>query len=200
MNCFLYGENDFISPRIENNTGSHQFWQLLGVCAYGFDYYASGRGKELTHSGNADRELRLKRKYELLCRLQDLGIWLVDTNVFGWYITQQQEFVRKNSGEVTRKQKQRPPTNLKNASLVVSWELCTKHVFHKAAINGHLKALIPIGKEVAKAVTISRMKEAVTCDKNSVVIERIPPAPNAWIEGGYGSILEKLSIVVDKYI
>ena len=200
MNCFLYGENDFISPRIQNNNGSHQFWQLLGVCAYGFDYYASGRGKELTHSGNANRELRLKCKYNLLLCLQSLGIWLLDTNVFGWYITQQQEFTRKKSGEVTRKTKQRPPTNLKNASLVVSWELYTKHVVHKAATDGHLQALIPIGKEVAKAVTISRMKDVVTVDGNSAVIERIPPAPNAWIEGGYGCILEKLSSVVKKYI
>ena len=200
VNCFLYGENDFISPRIQNNNGSHQFWQLLGVCAYGFDYYASGRGKELTHSGNANRELRLKCKYNLLLRLQSLGIWLLDTNVFGWYITQQQEFMRKKSGEVTRKPKQRPPTNLKNASLVVSWELYTKHVVHKAATDGHLKALIPIGIEVAKAVTISRMKEVVAVDGNSAVIERIPPAPNAWIEGGYGCILEKLSSVVKKYI
>ena len=35
VNCLLYGENDLISPRIKQNSGSYQFWQLLGVCAYG---------------------------------------------------------------------------------------------------------------------------------------------------------------------
>ena len=200
VNCLIYGENDCISPKIPNNKGSHQFWQLLGVCAYGYDYYASGCRNELMHSGNNDLELRLKCKHNVLRRLQSLGIWLLDTNVFGWYMTQQQQFTRKKSGEVTRKPKQRPPTNLKNASLVVSWELYTKHVIRQAAMEGHLKALIPIGKEVAKAVTLSRLKDVVEVDGNSAIIERIPPAPNAWVEGGYGCILEKLSHVVGKYI
>jgi len=57
VNCFLYGENDFISPKIQNDTGSHQFWQLFGVCAYRYDYYATGCGKQLTHSRNANQEL-----------------------------------------------------------------------------------------------------------------------------------------------
>ena len=150
VNCLLYGENDLTSQRIANNTRSAQFWQLLGVCAYGYDYYASDDKKELTHTGNKNQEDRLKSKYRLLVRLRSLGIWLLDTNVFGWYIiTQQQVFVRKSCGtEVTRKPKQRPPSNLKNASLTVSWEMYTKHVVHKAAVDGHLKALIPIGKEV----------------------------------------------------
>ena len=201
VNCLLYGENDLTSPRIANNTGSAQFWQLLGVCAYGYDYYASDRKKELTHTWNKNQKDRLKCKYNLLVRLRSLGIWLLDTNVFGWYITQQQEFVRKSCGvEVTRKAKQRPPTNLKSASLTVSWEMYTKHVVHKAAVDGNLKAIIPIGKEVAKAITISRMKEAVNVGNNSAVVERIPPAPNAWIEGGYGPILEKISSVVKKHI
>ena len=34
VNCLLYGENDLTSPRIESNTGSAQFWQLLGVLVY----------------------------------------------------------------------------------------------------------------------------------------------------------------------
>ena len=101
-----------------------------------YAYYASSRTKELTHTGNANLELRLKCKYNILLRLQSMGIWLLDTNVFGWYITQQQEFVRKSSGEdVTRKPKQRPPTNIKMASLVVSWELYTKHVVREAAVD-----------------------------------------------------------------
>mmetsp|Transcript_18528 Transcript_18528/g.44571 ORF Transcript_18528/g.44571 Transcript_18528/m.44571 type:complete len:250 (+) Transcript_18528:1-750(+) len=201
VNCLLYGENDLTSPRINHNTGSYQFWQLLGVCAYGYDYYSSGRAKELTNTGNANLELRLECKYNILRRLQSMGIWLLDTNVFGWYITQQQEFVRKCTGdEVTRKPKQRPPTKMKMASLVVSWELYTKHVVREAAEDGNLKALIPIGKEVAKAVTLSRMRETVNIGKKSVVVERVPPAPNAWIEGGYGPILKEISSVVKKYI
>ena len=67
-------------------------------------------------------------------------------------------------------------------------------------MEGHLKALIPIGKEVVKAVTLSRLKDVVEVDGDSAIIERIPPTPNAWVEGGYGCILEKLSHVVGKYI
>ena len=200
VNCLLYGENACVSQKIPHNNGTHQFWQLLGVCAYGYEYYESGRRNEVMHGGNGDLESRLRCKLNLLRHLQSLGIWLVDTNIFGWYMTQEQKFVPTKSGEVVRKPKQRPPPNLKNASLVVSWELYTKHVIRSAAKEGHLKAIIPIGKEVVKAVTLSRLNDVVDVDGCTAVIERIPPAPNAWIEGGYRPILEKLSRVIRKHV
>ena len=73
-------------------------------------------------------------------------------------------------------------------------------MIRSVAKEGHLKAIIPIGKEVVKAVTLSRLADVIDVDGCAAVIERIPPAPNAWLEGGYRLILEKLSRVIWKHI
>ena len=39
---------------------------------------------------------RLKSKFELLIELKRTGIWLVDTNVFGWHITQKTTYTIHN--------------------------------------------------------------------------------------------------------
>ena len=42
-------------------------------------------------------------KFKLLQTLKARGIWLVDTNIFGWYMTQSTEYVKsKVSGEVIK--------------------------------------------------------------------------------------------------
>ena len=94
-------------------------------------------------------------------------------------------------------QKARPPLCLKAPSLVLSWELYTKHLVRQVAKEGHLKLLIPIGVEVELAVTRQRMEEAVSVCEGAEVSDVIP-APNAWIPGGYKPFHSKLQQLVDK--
>lgn len=197
VNCFTYGENGCATEDIPINSGTPQFWTLLAACALG-----PTQSKEMIlKTGNTDIKSRLKNKYSVLCKLRSRGIWLVDACVFGWYISQNSKFHRsENSGEVCKKEKERPPSNLKDVSLVASWELYTKHLIREAAAEGHLKAIIPIGKSVVNAISFPRLNEVIDVPGCNAKIERIPPAPNAWVEGGYEQVLEKLCLTLNKYL
>ena len=71
-------------------------------------------------------------------------------------------------------------------SLVLSWELFTKHLIRDVASDGNLKLVVPIGKEVVNALSRERIEDAVQVDSGSTVtVSDTLPAPNAWIPGGY---------------
>lgn len=113
-------------------------------------------------------------------------------------VSQPQQYTRSSiSNEVHRLQKARPPSQLKAPSLVLSWELYTKHLIRQVAKEGHLKLLVPIGMEVELAITRRRMIEAVSVCEGTEVSD-IMPAPNAWIPGGYGPFHAKLQQLVEK--
>jgi len=107
----------------------------------------------------------------------------------GKYITQAQKFKRsKKTNEVHRMAKERPPKQLKAPSMILSWELFTKHVIRDAAEEGALKVLVLIGKELENILSMERLTEAVTPTTSAAgpslpdcKIEPIP-APNAWSE------------------
>ena len=69
------------------------------------DYVESGQlGNEILKGRNGNLKSRLGNKFKLLQTLKARGIWLVDTNIFGWYMTQSTEYVKsKVSGEVVKK-------------------------------------------------------------------------------------------------
>ena len=107
----------------------------------------------------------------------------------GKYITQAQKFKRsKKTNEVHRMAKERPPKQLKAPSMILSWELFTKHVIRAAAEEGALNLLVLIGKELENILSMERLTEAVTPTTLAAgpslphcKIEPIP-APNAWSE------------------
>ena len=146
-----------------------------------------------------DLKSRLHNKLEILRLCQSLGIWLVDANVFGWYISQKIGHTHsKNTNEVHKKSKDRPPSNLKNTSIAVSWEMFTKHLVHDVAREGHLKFVVTIGKDVGKAISLARLEEAVA-NTNAEVNFNIPQ-PNCQKDGGHDDILEMLCTKIEKYI
>ena len=111
-------------------------------------------------------------------------------------VSQPQQYTRSSvSNEVHRLQKARPPLGLKSPSLLLSWELYTKHLIRQVAKEGHLKLLVPIGVEVELAITRERMNNAILCGAE---VSDTWPAPNAWIPGGYGTFHAKLAELVDK--
>ena len=217
--CLAYGENESLHSGNDvidkTNKGTPQFWTLLAACARGVDYvaktaattstktkvFSSPFASDLLKGGGLPVEERLQAKLKVLEDLRSRGIWLLDASIFGWYISQPQEYSRSSvTGEVHRKQKNRPPKELKIPSLVLSWELFTKHIIKEVADEGHLKLLIPIGMEVESALTRKRMEDVVVGGTRSTtaVVSDTFPAPNAWIPGGYGPFHAKLAALVNE--
>lgn len=218
--CLSYGENksfqsdgdDVIDKT--NNKGTPQFWTLLAACARGVDYvaktatttkkmkvFSSPFAADLLKGGGLPVKERLHAKLKVLEDLRSRGVWLLDASIFGWYISQPQEYSRSTvTGEVHRKQKNRPPKELKIPSLVLSWELFTKHLIKEVADEGHLQLLIPIGMEVESAITRKRMEDVVVGGTRSptAVVSDTFPAPNAWIPGGYSPFHAKLAALVNE--
>ena len=217
--CLAYGENESLHSGNDvidkTNKGTPQFWTLLAACARGVDYvaktaattstktkvFSSPFASDLLKGGGLPVKERLQAKLKVLEDLRSRGIWLLDASIFGWYISQPQEYSRSSvTGEVHRKQKNRPPKELKIPSLVLSWELFTKHIIKEVADEGHLKLLIPIGMEVESALTRKRMEDVVVGGTRSTtaVVSDTFPAPNAWIPGGYGLFHAKLAALVNE--
>ena len=206
--CLGYGENDALEGKMNDkaNKGTPQFWTLFAAMSRGVNHVAITNSKktfsspfaaDLLKGGALPVEERLKAKLEVLEDLRNRGIWLLDASIFGWYISQQQEYSRSpNSNEVHRRAKSRPPKELKTPSLVLSWELFTKHVIREVAEEGNLKLLIPIGMEVEAALTRERMEDAISGKSEARVTDTFP-APNAWIPGGYGPFHAKLAALVN---
>merc|ERR1712194_256715 len=227
--CLAYGENDALEGRMKDkaNKGTPQFWSLFGACSRGVDHvaitnsrntFSSKFAADLLKGGQLPLEERLNAKLRVLEDLRDRGIWLLDASVFGWYMSQPQEYSRSPiSNEVHRKAKARPPKELKKPSLVLSWELFTKHIIRDIAEEGHLKLLIPIGMEVEAALTRERIEASIgksearvsecfpgkfrvsKCGEVTLALTvLLSPAPNAWIPGGYGPFHRKLAALVDE--
>jgi len=185
-----YGENEALTGQAvdKSNKGTPQFWTLFAACSRGVDHVAATNNTktkcaspfaaDLLKGGGLPVEERLKAKLEVLEDLKRRGIWLLDASIFGWFISQPQTYTRSSvSNEVQRKPKSRPPLELKAPSLVLSWELFTKHLVRHVADEGNLKLLIPIGMEVEAALTRNRLEEAVKGKSQARVTDTFP-APN----------------------
>ena len=218
--CLAYGENESLETdrtkeetlQPSSNKGTAQFWALLAACSRGTKAIPSVRknsdsikhkfAADLMKGGGLKVQDRLLAKIEILEDLRKRGIWLIDASVIGWYISQPQQFrISRVTNEVHRAAKERPPKSLKAPSLVVSWEMFTKHVVRAAAEEGNLRLLVPIGKEVEASLTRKRLEEAIIPAINNPrgytprVCDSFP-APNAWIPGGYGPFFSELERVV----
>jgi hypothetical protein len=201
VNCLCYGERELCVDPSGADRGSTQFWQLLAASSRELapatpeTPIIGGRGGQLNDvikKGSPRLEDRLAAKFRVMRDLKARGLWLLDTCVVGWYIPQQTYYVRSRNGEVQRKAKERPPKRCKTPALALSWELYTKHVIRAAAAEGHLKALVPLGKEVFEAIGIDRFRAAAP---GAVVLDEAFPAPNAWVKGGYAPYYAYLSAI-----
>ena len=201
VNCLCYGERELCADPSGADRGSTQFWQLLAASSRELapatpeTPIIGGRGGQLNDvikKGSPRLEDRLAAKFRVMRDLKARGIWLLDTCVVGWYIPQQTYYVRSRNGEIQRKAKERPPKRCKTPALALSWELSTKHVIRAAAAEGHLKALVPLGKEVFEAIGIDRFRAAAP---GAVVLDEAFPAPNAWVKGGYAPYYAYLSAI-----
>jgi hypothetical protein len=200
--CLGYGGDSILETRNDQDAivipdgataGTPQFWKLFAACS-GIGQGENGSyGDKVLKKSVKDDETRIQNKLDILLRLKQRGIWLIDTSIIGWYIQQPTEYnITQKSKNVHKLDKARPPSNMKQDTLVLSWELYIKHVVRKASNEGNLKLLIPIGNEVKKFITRERFEDAVLHD-SSIVHDGID-AMNAWTKGKNG-LDERLKLV-----
>ena len=134
-------------------------------------------------------------------RLKDRGIWLVDTSIYGWYMTQETTFKQSAvSREVVKTQRERPPKDLKQTTLVYSWELYVKHMVRESPLEGHLRFIMPIGKSVGATISEKRLKDAIAVNGCNVIVEINPPAPNAQVKFGYDPYCHRISATINGHV
>ena len=134
-------------------------------------------------------------------RMKERGIWLVDTSIYGWYMTQETTFKQsKVSLEVVKKARERPPKDLKQITMVYSWELYVKHMVREAAVEGHLRFIMPIGKSVGAALSEGRLKDVISINGCRAIVEINPPAPNAMVTLGYNRYYHRISATINGHV
>ena len=99
-----------------------------------------------------------------------------------------------------KKQRERPPKDLKQITLVYSWELYVKHMVRESALEGHLRFIMPIGKSVGAAMSEKRLQEAITVNNCNAVVEITPPAPNAQVKRGYDRYYHRISATINGHV
>lgn len=214
--CLAYGEESILEKRdcekslqtinALKSKGTPQFWKLFAACAGDERNPSASYGCNLLKSKTNVSE-RIRNKLNILKRLKDRGIWLLDTSIVAWYISQPTEYnITKTSKMIHKLQKARPPSNMKRETLILSWELYIKHVVKKAATKGNLRLFVPIGKEVKDFIGRERFTEAVIVqgiptEKQCIVHHGIP-APNSWIPGknGLDLVLSELASTINRVV
>ena len=80
--CLGYGESEYVGAHPLSNTGTPQYWKIFSSCVYPIDASAFGAVlKRQTPGFHA----RLSAKIDLLNRLRQVGVWLVDASVLALY-------------------------------------------------------------------------------------------------------------------
>ena len=128
--CLGYGENDLLTEKIKKNQGTWQFWKIFSRCI-GEDE------AEVLKYGTPNFERRLRNKVQVLRKMQDRGIWLLDASIVGLY----------KSG--IKKDKE-----IFNGIMSESW----LSYVQKVTSDVHPKHIVVIGKAVEKIVSYSLRK------------------------------------------
>jgi len=128
--CLGYGENDLLTEKINKNQGTWQFWKIFSRCI-GEDE------AEVLKYGTPYLERRLLNKVQVLRKMQDKGIWLLDASIVGLY----RSGVKKHKGVF-------------NGIIRESW----LNYVQKVTLDAHPKHIIVIGKAVEKVVSYSLRK------------------------------------------
>jgi hypothetical protein len=79
--CLGGGEPQLVTPPISPNPGTSQFWKLFHDTVYGPD----SSYRPVTKKGEPNAACRVENKLELLKKMRDSGIWLVDASISALY-------------------------------------------------------------------------------------------------------------------
>jgi len=79
--CLGYGEPQLVEPAVAPNRGTYQFWRLFHDTVHGPSIPHAGVMK----AGEGDSQKRVQNKLDLLEKMRNDGIWLVDASVSALY-------------------------------------------------------------------------------------------------------------------
>ena len=102
--------------------------------------------------------------------------------------------------KVVKTTRERPPKYMKQITLVYSWELYVKYMVCESASEGHLQLIMPIGKSVGAALSEHRLKDVLSVNGCSAVVEINPPAPNAMVKLGYNRYYHRISATINGHV
>ena len=88
--CLGYGENDLLERKIANNRGTPQFWKIFRSCVAN-DQIDLGFNRVLK-TRTPDFQKRLRNKIDVLHKMQEKGVWLLDASIVGLYGSEVKNF------------------------------------------------------------------------------------------------------------
>ncbi len=126
--CLAYGEKQLTgNPSHPKRDGTPQFWKVFYSC----DGHIADKNDFIPVLSDTDDKQRLKNKIELLLRLKQKGIWLIDSSIVALY----------NTGK-------KPKNSIISSVIRKSWDGYTRGVIADA----DPKHIICVGKTVANVL------------------------------------------------
>ena len=130
--CLGYGENKLLCKvrTDRRNAGTPQYWKMFSACVaededhLGFDKVLKTRTRSST--------LRLRNKVEVLRKLKEKGVWLLDASIVGLY----------------RGRKEKRRRNVTEGILAICWGNHMEHVIRQASP----RHIVVVGKDVHRAL------------------------------------------------
>ncbi len=134
--CLAYGEKNLTKNSSHpKRDGTPQFWKIFYSCVN--DIKSNECFRTIQSSTHFDE--RIKNKIDILNKMKDLGIWLVDTSIVALYDNGKKP---KNMPEIIAK----------------SWEGYTKNII----LNAKPNHIIVIGKGVAQTIEKSLIQNNIS--------------------------------------
>jgi hypothetical protein len=81
--CLGYGENQLLNAPIKNNGGTPQYWKIFSSCVAENEHDLAFR--RVLKTGTTSLVLRLRNKVDVLRKMKERGIWLLDASIVGLY-------------------------------------------------------------------------------------------------------------------
>lgn len=175
-----------------NSTGTPSFWKLVAALTKSNPKLVL-KGDRGNNHASIGKLLGQRRR--VLAMLMDMGVWLLDVSPGGLYFPDASKFQWGANGQAQRRATD-SCSRLKEC-LIMSWELCTKHLVNAAYKQGGLAAIVPLCKRVGDSLTQQRIERAVG---ESVEVLLPEWHPNAWLDSSCGEAqVEKIVELVDKF-
>lgn len=80
--CLGYGENEILNQKLENNSGTPQYWKIFSSCISKNEH---DLGSQRILKTKTPLPQRLRNKIAVLQEMRKKGIWLLDASIVGIY-------------------------------------------------------------------------------------------------------------------
>ena len=125
--CLGYGEPSYIGSYVAANPGTWQYWQIFFSCVNSMEALAFA---SVLKRNSPAFEHRLRAQIDLLQRLKEMGVWLIDASLMALYTP--------GGGK--------PPPQIRGQVLRACWDDYISGVVSESAP----RKIIVIGQEVAR--------------------------------------------------